>query len=60
MTDDELSCESCGALLDGDPDDDPTGEAGGPICGECDRARNFDDMLFALDAEDGTLDGNID
>lgn len=60
MTDDDLYCESCGKLLDGDPEDDPTGEDGGPICGECNRARNFDDIQFALDDEDGTLDGNID
>ena len=28
--------------LTGDPDEDPTGDAGLPICGECDRSRNFD------------------
>ena len=35
------TCASCGRELDGDPEDDPT-DAGGPICGECNRARNFD------------------
>ena len=36
------ACATCGALLDGDPDEDPTGDAGRPICGECERSRNFD------------------
>lgn len=40
-------CATCGLPLDGDPDDDPTGDAGQPICGECDRARNFDADLEA-------------
>jgi hypothetical protein len=35
------TCVSCGFQLGNDPDDDPT-DAGGPICGECNRARNFD------------------
>ena len=29
-------------VLNGDPDEDPTGDAGRPICGECERSRNFD------------------
>ena len=35
-------CATCGAVLNGDPDEDPTGDAGRPICGECERSRNFD------------------
>ena len=35
-------CATCGAELVGvNPDDEPEGEAGLPICGECNRARNF-------------------
>jgi hypothetical protein len=51
-----LYCATCGAPLDGDPDEDPTGDAGRPICGECERNRDF----FALDMLDGVLDGNYD
>ena len=36
-----LRCATCGAALDGDPDEDPTGDAGMPICGECERNRDF-------------------
>jgi len=50
-----LHCATCGRALGADPEDEPTGDAGEPICGECDRARDFD----ALDAADGDLDGNI-
>ena len=32
-------CSTCGLPLDGDPDDDPTGDAGRPLCGACDRNR---------------------
>jgi hypothetical protein len=45
-------CLTCGAALGMDPDDDPYGDAGGPICGECDRARNFDVILEELAAEE--------
>ena len=38
---DVLRCATCGAALDGDPDEDPTGDAGMPICGECERNRDF-------------------
>ena len=47
-----LYCATCGAALDGDPDEDPTGDAGRPICGECERNRDF----LALDVGDGVLD----
>lgn len=50
-----LVCATCGRPLTGDPDEDATGDAGQPICGECSRERDF----FALDAADGTLDGQI-
>ena len=36
-----LHCATCGAELDGDPDEDPTGDARRPICGECERNRDF-------------------
>lgn len=42
-----LACATCGRLLDGDPDEDPVGESGRPICGECERNRNFDAMREA-------------
>lgn len=35
-------CATCGRPLDGDLEDEPFGDAGRPICGECNRARNFD------------------
>ena len=54
--DDLLLCETCGRALDGDRDEDPTGDAGRPICGECARERDF----FVMDVSDGTLDGRID
>ena len=38
-----LKCATCDTELVGlDPEDDPEGESGLPICGECNRARNFD------------------
>ena len=38
-----LRCATCGAELMGvDPDDEADGDAGLPISGECNRARNFD------------------
>lgn len=49
-------CATCQRVLDGDPDDDPTGDGGDPICGECARERDF----FVMDAQDGELDGSID
>ena len=53
--DDELRCATCGRALDGDPDEDPTGDAGRPICGECARERDF----FAMDVADGREDGHV-
>jgi hypothetical protein len=61
VEDDWLICERCGTPLGDDPDDDPSGAPGGsPLCGECDRNRNIEADLGALDAQDGELDGMID
>ena len=51
-----LRCATCGRALDRDADEDPTGDAGQPICGECERERN----LVAIDMLDGVEDGNWD
>ena len=51
-----LRCATCGRVLDGDPDEDPTGDAGRPICGECARERDF----FVMDISDGVEDGTWD
>ena len=56
MADVMLRCATCDRILGGDADEDPTGDAGRPICGECARERDF----FVIDASDGTLDGNWD
>jgi hypothetical protein len=56
VRDDAIICATCGHALIGDPDEDPTGDAGMAICGECSRERDF----FAMDVADGTLDGEID
>jgi hypothetical protein len=55
-----LSCRECGRPLGGDPDDEPTEDALGPLCGECVRVREFESDLMYLDASDGSLDGDID
>jgi len=62
MTDDKwVVCDQCGTPLGDDPDDDPTGGPGASaLCGECDRNRNIEADLGALDAQDGELDGMID
>jgi hypothetical protein len=37
-----LACASCGRLFVGlDPEDEPEGDAGRPICSECNRERTF-------------------
>lgn len=53
--DEMLLCVTCGRALSGDPDEDPTGDAGDPICGECERERNF----LVIDVSDGELDGEV-
>ena len=50
-----LTCATCGMPLVGDPDEDPVGDAGLPICGECERANHFE----VLDAMDGELDDHL-
>ena len=55
-----IQCVFCGQPLGNDRDDDAAGEGEArPICGECTRARNFDDLLWQMDAADGDLDGEI-
>ena len=51
-----LFCAACGTPLTGDPDEDPSGDAGMPICGNCARERDF----FVMDIADGVEDGNMD
>jgi len=51
-----LRCATCGRVLDGDPDEDLTGDAGKPICGECARENDF----LTIDMLDGELDGQWD
>jgi DNA-directed RNA polymerase subunit RPC12/RpoP len=51
-----LRCATCGREFDGDPDENPTGDAGRPICGECARENDF----LTMDMLDGELDGNMD
>jgi len=48
-------CASCGSQLTGDPDEDPTGDNGMPICGNCAREATY----FDLDLLDGVLDGHL-
>jgi hypothetical protein len=48
-----LRCSICGQTLASDPDDQPTWP-GGPMDGECYRAREFDQTIWELEftAED--------
>ena len=46
-----LRCSVCGQVLAGDPDDQPTWP-GGPMDGECYRAREFDQTLWELELTD--------
>ena len=47
-----LECATCGRLLDGDPEDEPEGESGLPLCGLCNRGRNFDALVEELSEDD--------
>ncbi len=47
-----IECATCGRELGTDPEDEPDGDAGMPICGECNRARNFDAIELVEWAED--------
>lgn len=51
-----VTCATCGAVLDGDPDEEFDGDAGLPLCGGCRRSNDF----VVLDLIDGDLDGQID
>ncbi len=46
---DTAPCDVCGRPLRPDPDVIPEGVAGGPMCGDCYRAREFDETLWELD-----------
>ncbi len=50
-----LECASCGRPLIDDAEDDPVGESGLPLCGECNRARNFD-AIEEFELLSGTID----
>ena len=56
MDDEILICATCGLPLTGDPGEDPTGDAGMPICGNCARERDF----FDIEILDGALGGGMD
>lgn len=45
-----LRCATCGKALGHDREDEPRGDAGKPICGECNRTRNFDVLFGDEDA----------
>jgi hypothetical protein len=64
VVDSTLFCARCHSELDGDPDEDPSGDGGRPICGDCAREREarkgFEDDLFLIDSLDGSLDGKLD
>jgi hypothetical protein len=51
-----LRCANCGSPLNGDPDEDPTGDAGMPICGNCARERDWFDIEVFEDGSQGDLD----
>jgi len=56
--DDLLRCAVCGVEID--PTDPDVDESGGQlICGDCARARNFEALVWEMDAADGTLDREI-
>ena len=57
--DDDVRCATCGRALGGDPEDDPTGDAGQPICGECKRDREREDDFVLIDLLDGAFDGHL-
>jgi hypothetical protein len=52
-----MTCDVCGAEIQAD-DTEPAPEDRS-ICEECARARNFDELLWEADAQDGALDGEI-
>jgi hypothetical protein len=59
----EVRCARCGRELDSDVEedtDDPTVDAGEPICDECKRDEEREDDFVLLDLFDGQLDGHLD
>lgn len=55
-----LHCLRCARPLGDEPEDDPIGDALGPLCGECVRVREFEADLMYLDSSDESLDGEIE
>lgn len=53
-----MICTVCGLVIE--EDEDAVVQGGPPMCGECARARNFDELLWEIDAADGDLDGDLD
>jgi hypothetical protein len=52
-----IVCVTCGRALGGrDGDEDATGDAGQPICGECARERDFFDLEVEMQESDGDRD----
>jgi len=48
-----LLCSRCGRPLDGiDPDEEPVGWDGQPVCGECVREREFIDQEVEMQEAD--------
>lgn len=52
-----VTCEVCGAEIGADDPAAITEDRS--ICEECARARNFDELLWEADDQDGELDGEI-
>jgi hypothetical protein len=52
----ERACGVCGQALLGDPDDQPFPPLG-PMCGECYRAREFDQTLWEQESISDDWDG---
>jgi hypothetical protein len=54
-----VACGRCGRGLEGlDPDEDLAGDAGGPICGDCARERDFIDFEVAI--QEASHDDEVD
>jgi hypothetical protein len=51
--DDAAPCRVCGGPLGGDPDEQPDGTPLGAMCGECYRAREFDETIWEWQAHEG-------
>jgi hypothetical protein len=54
-------CGVCALPILEEDEDDPDAllDQSPPICGECARARNFDELLWEADTADGRLDGEL-